>query len=107
MTSAPSRECYPYDISNGRWYRVFLESDGNSIFVTETDIEVDLSCTGIKLPKDFHVLTTMHDINSVEHSSTITMMQDLYGYPDGSQGVYKPIANAFDWAYVYIFGYFA
>lgn len=96
----------PYTLP-GRWYKTFLESDGSAVKVTTSDLEVDITGTGIKFPKGFHIVDVKFDINSIEHGAMVTMAQDLYGYADGSQGVYRPVANAFDWANVYVFGYFA
>lgn len=96
----------PYDLK-GRWYQIFLESNGTDVTITHSDIECEFEGMGIKMPENFHILDCIHDINSIPHSATITMAQDLFGYPDGRQGVYKPVASAFDWAYVYVFGYYA
>lgn len=95
----------PYK-TNGRWYRVFLESNGTAIQITESDIDVTLNGNYLNMPKDFHVVDRKYDINSIEHSGTVTIVPDVAGFADGTQGVITPVAKAFDWAYVYVFGYY-
>lgn len=94
----------PYN--KGRWYRLFLESDGSKVTVTDSDLEVTLSGSNIKFPANFHIVDRKYDINCVEHDAVSNMIIDLIGYADGSQGIAGPVAKAFDYAYIYVFGYF-
>lgn len=106
MGSEYKRIHHPYDLQ-GRWYKLFIESDGSTLKLTTSDIEdVDISGTGIKFPIGFHVVDSVYDIHSVPHTGLATMAPDLYGYADGSQGIYKPLAHAFDYANIYVYGYF-
>ena len=90
----------------GRWYRFFIESDGSTISITDSDLEVNHSSQYIQMPKGFHVIDTKYDIHTVEGSSAANMSYVLRTYNDGSQGIIMPGKDAFDYGYVYAFGYF-
>lgn len=92
--------------SKGRWYRIFMESDGTTSKITDSDLNVSLSGSNLKMPKGFHVVDTKYDINCVAHDAAVNMIIDLIGYADGSQGFPGPVAKAYDYAYIYVFGYF-
>lgn len=92
--------------SKGRWYRFFLESDGETTKITEADLEVTNENNILKFPDGFHVVDVKHDINSVEHVGNVSMIIDLTGFADGSQGISAPVPKAYDYAYIYVFGYF-
>lgn len=94
----------PY--AKGRWYRIFMESDGTTQTIVEDDLGVTLNGNNINAPKDFHIVDTMYDINCVAHTGTANMAIDLIGYADGTEGIAGPVPKAFDWAYIYVFGYF-
>lgn len=92
--------------SRGRWYRIFMESNGTKQTIVDSDIEVSLSGSNLKLPKGFHVIDRKYDINCVEHDSAVAISMDVMGYADGTEGIAGPVPKAFDWAYIYVFGYF-
>lgn len=92
--------------SKGRWYRIFMESDGTKQTIVESDINISLSGNNIKMPAGFHVLDTVYDINCIEHEGVANMAIDLIGYADGCEGIAGPIPKAFDYAYIYVFGYY-
>lgn len=94
----------PY--SKGRWYRIFMESDGTTNKITDSDLEITQSGNNLKMPEGFHVIDKKYDIHSVAHDAQVTIAADLIGYADGSQGIQGPQAKAYDWAYIHIFGYF-
>lgn len=95
----------PY--SKGRWYRIFMESDGSVQKITKSDIEASLSGNNIKMPKGFHIVDAKYDINCIEHDAAVNMIIDRVGYADGAQGIAGPVPKAFDYAYIYVYGYFA
>lgn len=90
----------------GRWYRIFMESDGTDSKITNADIDATIYGANIKLPKDFHLVDLKYDINSVTHTGNVALAIDVMSFPDSSQGFVAPIAKAFDYAYIYVFGYF-
>lgn len=92
--------------SKGRWYRIFMESNGTSQTIVEDDLGVTMHGNNINAPAGFHIIDTVYDINCVEHDGVANMAIDLIGYADGTEGIAGPIPKAFDWAYIYIFGYF-
>lgn len=56
----------------GRWYHMFIESDGIDYTITTSDIPdvaVDDN-TYVKLPEGYHIAEYIYDINSIEHSAT-------------------------------------
>lgn len=94
----------PY--SKGRWYRIFMESDGTKQTIVEDDLGCIMHGNNIGTPEGFHIIDTKYDINCVEHDASVSMAIDLIGYADGTEGIAGPVPKAFDWAYIYIFGYF-
>lgn len=95
----------PY-IIDGRWYKIFIESDSDAITVTTSDIDVTVENSYLKFPANFHVVERQYDINSVEHANDVSIAIDLRGFADGTQGIYLPVAAAFDYAYIYVFGHY-
>lgn len=94
----------PYE--KGRWYRTFLESDGTTLKITDSDLDVSIQGNYLKFPKDFHILDTKYDMNSITHSGNAVITIDVMSFPDGAQGIAKPLATAIDYGYIYTFGYF-
>lgn len=95
----------PY-IINGRWYKIFIESDGSTIKVTNSDIDVEIAGSYLKFPANFHIVERQYDINSVPHATDLSIAIDLRGFADGTQGIYLPNVTAFDYANLYIFGHY-
>ena len=95
----------PY--SKGRWYRFFVESDGSAITITEKDLEGQISANYLQMPKDFHVIDTKYDVHTVAGGSAGNMQYVLRIYNDSSQAVELPAVDHFDYAYIYVFGYFS
>lgn len=95
----------PY-IINGRWYQIFIESDNTNVKITQSDIPVTIENGYLKFPSGFHVIERQYDINSIEHSGDVSIAIDLRGFTDGTQGIYLPLAKAFDYAHIYVFGHY-
>ena len=95
----------PY--SKGRWYRFFVESNGSAITITEKDLEAQISASYLQMPKDFHVIDTKYDVHTVAGGSAENMQYVLRIYNDNSQAVALPTVDHFDYAYIYVFGYFS
>ena len=94
----------PY--SKGRWYRFFIESDGESYTLTKSDLEdATISGSRLKTVEGFHVLDVIEDIHSVESGASGSVQWSTYIYADGIQAVNIPAKSNFDYATVYIFGY--
>lgn len=90
----------------GRWYRTFIESDDGAIKITESDIPVSVNGAYIKFPKDFHIMDVKYDMNSVPHTGNAVITVDVMSYPDGCQGIARPLPSAIDYGYIYTFGYY-
>lgn len=94
----------PY--AKGRWYRVFIESDGTTPTLTEDDLGCALSNAYLQMPEDFHVVDVKYDIHSVTTAEVKTNNMAIRLYADGKQAItIAPVTN-YDWQYVYVFGYF-
>lgn len=94
----------PY-VVEGRWHRVFVESDAIDITITSSDIECELDGQWLKLPLGFHVMGYFVDFNSVPSVSTANRVNDIRFIADGNQEVFLPTPANFDYGYVYILGY--
>jgi len=96
----------PY--TKGRWYRFFIESDGNTITMPEKDIAgAAVNGTRIKFDADFTVIDVKYDIHSVSGGAASGIANTVYIYADGKQAVNIPTKDQFDYAYIYVFGYYA
>lgn len=93
----------PY--AKGRWYRLFVESDGTAYTITESDLEVEISGQYVKMPENFHVLDTVYDIDAVTGGTAADMNKVIRIYNDGRQAISLPASALFDYTYVYVFGY--
>lgn len=93
----------PYN--RGRWYRVNIKSDGSALTL-DGDIDCAVSGTYIKFPKGLHIVDCKYDLKSVPHSGNAVIAIDVMSYPDGCQGIARPLPAAMSEGYVYVFGYF-
>lgn len=92
----------PY--SKGRWHRIFVESNGSTISITESDIEgTVLEDNLIKLPLGNRILDVVCDVNCVSSSTTSIISNDVSITSEGKQAVKLPDASVFDYAYIYVF----
>lgn len=90
----------------GRWYRAFVESDGNSYTLTNTDLTgTDVNGNYLEAPEHFHVVDVKYDINSVSGGTSNTIGGTRI-FTTGKQGAALPGKDCFDFCTVYIFGYF-
>lgn len=89
----------------GRWYRVFIESDGTTYTVHDNPITTDLSGNHLKFKKDFHVVTLETDYTFTENSGASVIESGLYLYADGTVSANLASASKFTSAYMYVFGY--
>lgn len=99
------RDIDPYIIT-GRWYKIFIESTGSAIKITNSDIHVEASGNSLKFPEGFQIVDTLYDIHSIPHSGIAQITVDLRGFADGTQGIFMPEASAFDYADIYVFGHY-
>lgn len=97
-----------YDPYNkGRWYRFFIESDGDIIKLTESDIAgAVVSGTRIKTVDNFHITDVKYDITSVEGGTASGIQNTVYIYADGIQAFNIPAKDQFTSAYIYVFGHY-
>lgn len=92
-----------YDI--GRWYRIFIESDGTSYRVHDNPITGELSGNHLKFKKGFHVVTLETDYTFTENSGASTLESGLYLYADGTVSANLIATSKFTSAYMYVFGH--
>lgn len=90
----------------GRWYRAFVESDGNAYTLMKTDL-TDTVVNGnyLEAPENFHVVDVKYDVHSVSNGTSNTV-GGLRIFTTGKQGAPLPGKDSFDYCTVYIFGYF-
>lgn len=90
--------------AKGRWYRFFIESDGTKGKLTESPMKnAALTSNILKCDPNFHIVDTKLDVHFI---ASYTLTFTLRYYADGSQGIPVPAAANFDYAYVYVFGYY-
>lgn len=95
----------PY--SYGRWYKLFIESDGTVSKITTSDIEsAEISGTYIKMPVGFHVLDTVYDITAETGGTASSVQAGVKIYNDGKQSIAIPAVDVYTAATIYVFGYF-
>lgn len=92
--------------SKGRWYRIFVESDGTNYVLHENPIALEFSANHLKLKKGFHVVNYGHDYAFITTENTVSIDDGLYLYADGNVALNVAKANTFSSAYLYVFGYF-
>lgn len=96
----------PY--SKGKWYRLFLESDGVDYTLTNNDIVGGhISGQYFECPEGFHVVDCKFDINTIVNDAAEDLHHITRVYADGTQAIILPKKTKFDWAYIYVFGYYA
>ncbi len=93
-------------MKQGRWYHIFAESDGSNVTITESDLEVQHSADYVQMPEDFHLIDAKFDINLTGAGTAKNMSFVLRCYADGRQGTNLPDKTLFDWAHIWVFGYF-
>lgn len=95
-------------MKRGKTYKVFLETDDRSVQITTTDIpEVDIEGGYLTLPAGFIVT----DVNAVYHltstsSDASLTVNNLRMFKEGNYGVGLAGTNHWDYADLYISGYY-
>ena len=92
--------------NKGRWYRIFIESDGTNYVLHENPIVLEFSANHLKLKEKFHVVNYEHDYTFTTIENAVSIDDGLYLYADGSVALNVAKANTFSSAYLYVFGYF-
>lgn len=92
--------------NKGRWYRIFVESDGNNYTLHKNQIATEFSANHLKLKEGFHVVNYGYDYTFTSTGNAIPIDDGLYLYADGTVALNVAKANAFSSAYLYVFGYF-
>lgn len=92
--------------NKGRWYRIFVESDGTNYVLHENPIALEFSSNHLKLKEKFHVVNYGHDYVFTTTKNGVSIDDGLYLYADGSIALNVAKANTFTSAYLYVFGYF-
>lgn len=97
----------PYQ-EQGRWYKVFLEKDGDKIKYTSGDIGSQSSLIGnvFCLSHPFHTLDVHYDIHLEELSSDVWFEERKRLYGNGMTGIELPSIAHWDYLTLYIFGYY-
>lgn len=92
--------------NKGRWYRIFVESDGTNYVLHENPIALEFSENHLKLKEKFHVVHYGHNYTFTTTKNAVSIDDGLYLYADGSIALNVAKANTFSSAYLYVFGYF-
>lgn len=94
----------PY--AKGRWYKFFIESDGNDYTMTTSDIEeAFIAYNYLRFPIGFRVLDHIVDCNT--HAAPTSLLAvNVSALTDGRQGVALPAKENFDYLTMYVFGHF-
>lgn len=95
-----------YDpFSNGRWYRVFLESNGTVSKITESDIK-DMKVDGNVLIFHKTLITFVERINLVKTGENINTSINYYVHTDKNSvrySLYLPKPSQYDYCEVLLF----
>lgn len=99
-----------------RWYKIFVESDGTTVTLSEKKDNFDASIVNNKLilPKDFKVTDYFNELHCIEaaearkgyRSIQYTFSKNSINDTDGLTKVELPTKN-FDHGYIYIRGFFS
>ena len=92
--------------AKGRWYRIFIESNGTDYVLHDNPITLEFSANHLKFKKNFHVVNYGHDYTFTSTENAISIDDGLYLYADGTAALNIAKANTFSSAYLYVFGYF-
>lgn len=92
--------------NKGRWYKIFIESDGANYTLHENPIALEFSANHLKLKENFHVVNYGHDYTFTTTENAVSIDDGLYLYADGNVALNVAKANTFSSAYLYVFGYF-
>lgn len=95
--------------THGDWYKFFVESTGDKYKLTTKDLEgVTIKGNFLAFPLDFHIVDVLIDVNPVPLSSNdpIDFNHSIRVVSTGHLAVPLPDKDCFDWADIFIFGYF-
>lgn len=95
-------------LKRGRSYKVFLESSESGVQITTTDIpEVDVDGGYLVLPHDF-IVTDVHAVYHITTASSDTSctVNTLRMFKEGNYGVALAGATHWDYADIYVSGYY-
>lgn len=95
--------------SRGRWYEVFLESNGSAVSFTKGDIgsagSIVTADNTFAFPADFHLVDVKIDVNT-DTGTEKWWQHRTRMYANGSYGIELPSADNFDYLTIYAFGYY-
>lgn len=95
-----------YDpFANGRWYRIFLKSNGSNIKITEKDIE-NVKVDGNVLIFYKTLITFVEKINLITTSESLNTSINYYVHTDKNStrySLYLPRPNQFDYGEILLF----
>lgn len=98
-----------YDpFANGRWYRVFLESNGTNCKVTESDILHVLCNNGVLIiPKGYMILSFIVKPHLIKTTATINTNIYLYAHTDNTDDLRVTLSipknSQFDFMEIFLF----
>lgn len=94
----------------GRWYRIFVESDGTTLTVTESDIDgvtFGGDNASVLIPEGFIPMFCMEDFNYTTAVGAARNMGSIATRTSATQYyITMPRVDMFDWGYIYVFGYY-
>lgn len=91
-------------MAKGRWYKLFVESNGSTHKLVKSEIE-EATCSGGKIyfPHDLNIVETLFDVHNVEFDSgTASFGHTQTLMSNGSTYITLPTAKAYDYAYIYV-----
>ena len=92
--------------AKGRWYRFFIESDGENYHLTKSPLEgSDISSNYLRLPIGYHIIDAKGDAHSIGEGTATNAVFTTKLFTNGQQGVLLPNKNTFSHAYVWVFAY--
>lgn len=92
--------------NKGRWYRIFIESNGTDYMLHNNQITTEFSSNHLRLKEGFHVVNYSSDYKFTSTENAVSIDDGLYLYADGTVALNVAKANTFSSAYLYVFGYF-
>ena len=97
-----------YDpFANGRWYKIFLESNGTKVSIIESDIDGNIYSRYFTPIKNINFYTVLYDIHFINTTTQQTYDLGLNYITDSNIKTLRfslPSPSSFDYAYIYVFG---
>lgn len=95
-------------LAKGRWYRAFIQTDGETYTIIKSDLENSISTGALVFPTGFHAIEAKLDVHAISNTESLrgTVNNNLTIMADGKFAVELPDKKCFNYMYAYVFGYF-